>query len=113
MDKIKKYQNILTQYLSDFAKEPPYANMPEVKTTILIDLKDNHFQALDMGWTDMKYVFSPVFHFDIIDGKIWFQCNNTDRDVIDELIEMGVEKNDIILGFQPPYVRSQLNLTAA
>lgn len=113
MDKLTKYQNILTQYLYDFAKEPPYANMPDVKTTILIDLKDNHFQAVDIGWAGMKYVFSPVFHFDIKDGKIWFQCNNTDREVIDELIEMGVENNDIVLGFQPPYVRSHSNYALA
>ncbi len=113
MDKLTKYQSILTQYLSDFAKEPPYANMPDVKTTILIDLKGNHFQAVDIGWAGVKHVFSPVFHFDIKDGKIWFQCNNTDREVIDELIEMGVENNDIVLGFQPPYVRSHSNYALA
>jgi XisI protein len=110
MDKVRKYRRILAQYLTDFAKQPPYANMPEVKTTILIDLKGNHFQAVDIGWAGAKYIFSPIFHFDIKDGKIWFQCNNTDKDVIDELIEMGVKQNDIVLGFQPPYVRSQLAL---
>jgi XisI protein len=108
MDKLRKYQGILTQYLSDFAKQPPYANMPDVKTTVLIDLKGNHFQAVDIGWAGAKYIFSPVFHFDIKHEKIWFQCNNTDREVIDELVEMGVENNDIILGFQPPYVRSRV-----
>ncbi len=106
MDKIRKYRRILVQYLTDFAKQPPYANMPDVKTTILIDTKRNHFQAVDIGWAGTKYIFSPVFHFDIKDGKIWFQCNNTDKEVIDELIEMGVKHSDIILGFQPLYARS-------
>lgn len=106
MDKLRKYRRILAQYLADFATQPPYANMPDVKTTIVIDLKGNHFQAVDIGWAGAKYIFSPVFHFDIKDGKIWFQCNNTDKDVIDELIERGVKHNDIVLGFQPPYART-------
>jgi hypothetical protein len=106
MDKLRKYRRILAQYLTDFATQPPYANMPDVKTTIVIDLKGNHFQAVDIGWAGAKYIFSPVFHFDIKDGKIWFQCNNTDKEVIDELIERGVKHNDIVLGFQPPYART-------
>jgi XisI protein len=113
MDKLKKYQSILTQYLTDFANLPPYANMPNVKTTVVIDIQNNHFQAVDIGWAGTKYIFSPVFHFDIQNGKIWFQCNNTDREVIDELIDMGVEEEDIVLGFQPPSVRSQLNYAVA
>jgi XisI protein len=69
-------------------------------------LRHNHFQAVDIGWAGAKYIFSPVFHFDIKDGKIWFQCNNTDKEVIDELIERGVKHNDIVFGFQPPYART-------
>lgn len=111
MDKLKKYQGILTQYLTDFAKQPPYANMPDVKTTVLIDLKSNHFQAVDIGWAGAKHIFSPVFHFDIKEEKIWLQCNNTEREVIDELVQKGVAADDIVLGFQPPCVRELLKST--
>jgi hypothetical protein len=38
-------------------------------------------------------------------GKIWIQCNNTEREIVDELMEKGVERQDIVLGFIPPYAR--------
>jgi len=46
-----------------------------------------------------------VLHLDIKDGKIWLQQNTTERRVAHELAAMGVAKEDIILGFQAPYVR--------
>ncbi|MHC5732600.1 MAG: element excision factor XisI family protein, partial [Nostoc sp.] len=37
--------------------------------------------------------------------KIWIQQNMTDVDLAQELLEMGVPKDDIVLGLQPPYKR--------
>lgn len=44
-------------------------------------------------------------HLDIKDGKIWIQRNQTDRLIAEELVVMGVSKQDIILGLQPIYAR--------
>jgi XisI protein len=41
--------------------------------------------------------------FDIKDGKIWIQRNMTEADLGQELVEMGVPKEDIVLGLHPPY----------
>jgi XisI protein len=41
----------------------------------------------------------------IKDGKIWIQRNTTEADLAQELVEMGVPKEDIVLGLQPPYKR--------
>ncbi|MFO0210633.1 MAG: element excision factor XisI family protein, partial [Pseudanabaena sp.] len=46
-----------------------------------------------------------VMHFDIKDGKIWLQQNLTDQNPAEELVAMGVERQDIVLGLQPPYKR--------
>jgi XisI protein len=46
-----------------------------------------------------------VFHFDILNGKIWMQCNHTEWEVVDFLMEHGVERLDIVLGFVPAYAR--------
>jgi XisI protein len=44
-------------------------------------------------------------HLDIKDGKIWIQRNMTGADLAQELVEMGVPKEDIVLGLQPLYKR--------
>jgi hypothetical protein len=36
---------------------------------------------------------------------VWIQYDGTNRPVADELIEAGIPKEDIVLGFQPAEVR--------
>lgn len=105
MDKVANYQDILVKYLTDYAHRSRPANLPDVETKVLIDRDNNSFQLLRVGWQGEQYVFAIVFHFDIKDGKVWFQINNTEREVVDELMEMGIAREDIVLGFQPPYAR--------
>lgn len=59
-----------------------------------------------MGWNRLNRVYHSVIHFDIKDSKIWIQQNMTDVDLAEELVEMGVKKENIIFGLQPPYKRS-------
>jgi hypothetical protein len=42
---------------------------------------------------------------DIINGKIWIQQNMTEIDLGEELVEMGVPKSDIVIGFLAPEIR--------
>ena len=104
MDKIKKYQDIIVSYLEEYAKIQP-ANLPDIEAKVISDRKNNHFQLLRIGWQGEQYVFTVVFHFDIREGKVWFQRNITEREVVDELMERGIAREDIVLGFRPPYAR--------
>ncbi len=104
MGKLKKYQDILIDYLKEYSKIKP-ANLPDIDSHAIIDRENNHFQLLQLGWQGEDYIFTVVLHFDIKDGKIWFQRNITDRDVVDKLMEMGVERQDIVLGFRYPKIR--------
>jgi hypothetical protein len=106
MDKVKKYQDSIIALLNDYVEFLSGANEP-LKPQAFTDKEHNHFQLLRIGWDDKRYqpVFDVLFHFDIIDGKIWLQFNNTEFMVVDELIELGVPKSDIVLGFNPPNVR--------
>ena len=60
---------------------------------------------MSVGWNDLERVYHTVLHFDIKGDKIWLQQNTTDIDVGQELIDMGVDKKDIVLGLHPPYKR--------
>lgn len=44
-------------------------------------------------------------HIDIRDGKIWILHNTTEHDLAIELLEMGVPREDIVLGLYPPELR--------
>ena len=53
----------------------------------------------------MTYVYGTIIHVDIRDGKIWIQRDFTEEGVARKLVDLGVPKTDIVLGFKPPYMR--------
>ena len=58
------------------------------------------------GWkANNEYVHHCVFHIHIIGEKVWIQENRTDILIAEELVELGIEKTDIVLGLLPPPMR--------
>lgn len=106
--KIEKYQGVLTTYLESIAQERNEALGHRLHYEVIADPKRNHFQLVRLGWLNYKYVHLVLLHFDIHpDGKIWFQLNNTEMLADQDLVNLGVDKDDIVLGFQPEYARVQ------
>jgi XisI protein len=112
MDKITRYQEIISNFLTEYVKDAQISTSPNVHPRLLLDTTHNSFQLTQIGWNKDEYVLFIEFHFDIIDGKIWLQCNNTEWEVDTILIEKGVAKEDIVIGFLPPYYR-EIAKTAA
>ncbi|MCC6724952.1 MAG: XisI protein [Saprospiraceae bacterium] len=54
-----------------------------------------------------------VMHFDIKDEKVWFQRNITEHEAVDVLMERGVVKEDLVLGFRPVYARGYAGFAVA
>ena len=114
MDKIKKYQTILKKFLQSQA-ETLVPTTPKIEYQVIVDTENNHFQLVMTGW-DVKdhFIYSVLFHFDIKpNGKIWILVNNTDMLVGEELIERGVLKSDIVLGFHSEMVRPHTGYAVA
>ena len=105
MDKIREYQKILLNYMEEYTSMYRENPNPKMETQVLADREHNHFQVQRVGWQGSKYYHYCLFHFDIKDGKVWIQKNNTEELIGDELIKRGIPKEDIILGFQPEELR--------
>ena len=58
-------------------------------------------------------VHAVVFHLRIIDGKIYIEWDDTERGITGELLELGVGKDDIILGFIRPEYRQFTDFSVA
>ena len=105
MEKIELYQAAILDFLNEYALSWKQDPTDSIRTEIVVDKENKHFQLVRVGWKDQKYYHYCLFHFDIIDGKVWIQANNTEEMVGDELIQRGIPKKEIILGFQPENVR--------
>jgi XisI protein len=104
METLKKYQQILYTFLKEYAQHP-YENVPEIEFQLIADYENNHFQLVAVGWEKNKFIHETIFHFDIKNGKIWIQKNETDILIADLFVSQGIRRDDIILGFVPSYAR--------
>jgi hypothetical protein len=57
---------------------------------------------MTVGWNGEKRIHGIMLHIDIKDGKIWIQHNGTERRIAQDLLELGVPKQDIVLAFHSP-----------
>lgn len=103
MDKIECYRNIIQSLLTDYAAIP-IAN-GSIDCYTVFDTKQNHYQVMNVGWDGHRRVYGCVLHLDIQGGKIWVQQNMTEMRIAQKIVELGVEKDDIVLGFQAPELR--------
>lgn len=103
MDKLEFYRNKIKELISEYASYQ-YA-YGEIESQAIFDTEHDHYQLVRMGWEGKKRVYGCVMHFDIKDSKIWIQCNFTDVDIAKELMDLGVSREDIVLGFHPAYLR--------
>ena len=72
----------------------------QLETQVIMDEVRDHYQLVRLGWEDVQRVYGCLVHIDIKDGIIWIQHNSTEFDVDDDLIALGVAKEDIALGFR-------------
>jgi hypothetical protein len=115
MDKVARYRQIIQEVLTAYGnlKLAGTENAEEFETQLIFDTTHDHYQLLHVGWKRYDRTFSCPIHIDIKGDKVWIQQNLTDYDFIADLIEKGIPKADIVLGFQAPYKRPYTEFAAA
>lgn len=116
MEKALNYPAIICRTLEKYRNLFDTAtglNTQKIEPETVFDIQNNHFQLLLKGWSGYKHIFKIAFHLDIINDKIWLQQNNTELDIVDELICKGVPKTDIVLGFIAPNNRQYTDFAVA
>jgi XisI protein len=108
MDKVKNYQagiqSVLEEYYNLLSSAKTVGNV-EVRDELIIDTVHNHFQVVCISWREQQFSYNTVLHIDIIGEKVWIQQNNTELAIADTLIEKGILRSDIVLGFLSPNAR--------
>ena len=103
MDTLATYRDVIQTLLSDYAAHP--ISNGEIDCYTVFDTQQDHYQVMNVGWDGHRRVYGCVLHLDVKDGKIWVEQNMTEMRVAHELVECGVKKEDIVLGFQAPDMR--------
>jgi len=103
MEKLIKYRQLVQQILLDYGNQKPAYGDIEVEN--IFDRERDHYQIVHVGWEADNWVHCCIIHIDIKGEKIWLQWNGTEDDIAADLVAAGVPKEDIVLGFQSPFMR--------
>jgi hypothetical protein len=103
MDKLAQYRQYVQTLINYYAEDD--VSDDEVEVQLILDTERDHYQWMNVGWQELSRIYRTIIHIDIKDGKIWLQQNLTDQNPAEELVAMGVPREDIVLGLQPPYKR--------
>jgi XisI protein len=103
---VEQYRQYIKHLLSERQKRASMSRKyEEYEVQTIFDEQQDHHQLLYVGWRGNKRDFGCILHLDIKDGKIWIQHDGTEVGIANQLVEMGVPKQDIILAFHEPYIR--------
>ena len=103
MDAIDFYRDVIQSLLTAYVAIPIANGTIDCYT--VFDTKQDHYQVMNVGWDGYRRVYGCVLHLDIKEGKIWIEQNMTEMRVAQELVDLGVPKENIVLGFQAPEMR--------
>ncbi|MEQ9667969.1 element excision factor XisI family protein [Coleofasciculus sp. G2-EDA-02] len=103
MERLETYRQLVQQVLAEHSHFQ--SSYGEVETFPVFDTERDHYQVVSVGWENRRRVYGCLIHVDIKGDKIWIQHDGTETGVANELVELGVAKQDIVLGYHAPYAR--------
>jgi XisI protein len=102
---VEQYRQYIKNLLSERAQRAVIQRTEGYEVQTLFDVEHDHYQLLHVGWRGNKRNFGCILHLDIKAGKIWIQYDGTEVGIANQLVELGVPKQDIVLAFHEPSVR--------
>lgn len=107
---INHYRHIVETVLSDYANF--LGNDDQVQIELVFDRERDRYLLVETGWQENSCIYGTLLHIDIINGKFWIQQDGTEDGIANELVEQGIPKDCIVLGFKS-VERRRLNEFAA
>ena len=103
MDTLEKWRKKIEVILTDYVSIP--YSQGNIKSNLIISKDENNYLVMTSGWQNKKRVHGCIIHLEIIEDKIWIHRDGTEDGIANELVNAGVSKDKIVLGFHPANIR--------
>jgi hypothetical protein len=112
MDTQLIYRKIIKNVLQNYADAR--TSLPDsYQSQVLFDDDRGQYLILDIGWSGDQYLHATPIHLSLINDKVWIQYDDTEEGVANDLMEAGIPKEDIVLGFRHPKIRQHTGFAVA
>ena len=103
MDSLKKYREKIKSILTDYISIP--YSRGDIESKLIISNDENNYLVMTSGWQNKKRVHKCIIHLEIINDKIWIHRDGTEYGIANELVDAGISKDKIVLGFHLADIR--------
>jgi len=104
MDPLATYREAVMTVLR--AWEPRTGPESTFRFETVFDRERDRYLLVMVGWSGHQHVHATLAHVEVIEGKLWILCDATETGVAPELVEAGVPRDRIVLGFKSPARRA-------
>lgn len=112
MDRISRYRQVIESVLKEYARL--FNHQPEgVDVVAVCDEATDTYAIVNVGWDGNERLNMTSVMMRIVNGKIWVEEDRTMYGFVDELLEAGISRDDIVLAFQPPQMRQHTQFAVA
>lgn len=105
------HRELVQQILVEYTRVP-YA-YGDITIETIFDTQEDRYLLITVGWDGPRRVHGCLVHIDINQGKLWIQRDGTEEGIATALVEAGIPKEQIVLGFQPAEIRRYTEFAAA
>ena len=105
MDKLEGYRKTIKKILTGYHQLSHADIHSDIEDLLAFDEKQDNYLWFRSGWDGNKRVSTIIIFLRLKNDKIWVEEDWTDLCVVDDLLEAGVPKTDIVLAFHPPSKR--------
>ncbi len=110
METLSYYRQVITTVLSDLAETTAQDG---VEIPSLFDSTHDNYLLLAAGWDDVRRIHHIITHLRIRNDKIWVEADNTDAEIVQQLLDSGVPREAIVLAFYSPHKRALTEFAVA
>ncbi|NEQ68595.1 MAG: XisI protein [Symploca sp. SIO2D2] len=111
MDRLESYRQIIKTVLKRYINID-YANV-DVDNQAVFDSEKDQYIIISYGWGNQRRIHGCLIHLNIIEKKIWVQRDGTEDGIANALVDAGIPKEEIVLGFHEPGVRKYTGFAVA
>jgi hypothetical protein len=112
MDTRLNYRTIIKSVLQHHADYR--STLPDgYSSQVIFDDERGQYLVLDIGWNGNNYLHATPIHLSLIGDQVWIQYDDTEEGIATELMDAGIPKEAIVLGFRHPKLRKYTGFAVA
>ncbi len=113
MDKLTHYPQVIKSILNEYIELCNRRSDRDIETFLIVDEPNGHYIWINLGWQNGKRITGMTVYVRLRNGKFWIEEDWTEEGIANELVRVGVPKEDIVLAFHEPKMRQYTEFAVA